>query len=223
MIYLPSIRAEPSQSGHSAGIHRTPARVRGEVSGRGAESCPDERSGETRAGSRRVLPRRHLSLGQRPRGSPSRTALRPAHGRLTASRPTPGPAVLRLAPGARPQRPAPETAATCGSCSAGSGEPRAAGVRGSGDRAERPHSPRVPGRGSCPQPLGISRALLLRLASRPAEICHLLSPRRKLAARKREPLQVLRSPVILPFWRPKLGCSPPRAAADALRCPLCSA
>lgn len=201
------IRAELSQVVTRREFTAPPARVRGD-----AGRFSGERSGETRAGSRRPLRPWHLSLRQRHGGSPAphRSVSRPA-------RPTPGPAC-------GPRGPA---AAAAGRL-AGRGPAVAAARRGEPRRRQQPAPRGEPGaagagRGPCPQALGISRALLPRPASRPAEICHLLAPHRKLAGGATSALSTLRSRLVLPFWRPKLGCSPPRAAEDALRCPLCSA
>lgn len=202
MTYLPSIRAELSQSGHSAGIHRTPCEGarRGFGGGWGcAERCTDERSGETRADSRRALPRRYLSLRQRHRGCPARTALQR---RLTARPPHAGP----RGPSCHPRSPA---AAAAGRLAlrggppweppgadspgdrgnlrlllripraAGSPVPRGSGGAGTARGGRTPHAWR--GGGPARSPRASPGRSLRRLASRLAEICHLLSPHRKLA------------------------------------------
>lgn len=172
-----------------------PARVHGEVSGGRGEV----RSGEVRGGAdwqpaspaaaafvakaatrRLSSPHRATAPSHSPpaprRAPPSRVSP-PVPGR-SGSWPACSPAARR---GSRRVRTAPETAATCASRSASRGPQGSPVPRGSGDGAGKPHSPRVAGRGPCPQPLGISRVLLLRLASRLAGICHLLSHHRKLA------------------------------------------
>lgn len=158
---------------------------------RGAERCTDERSRETQAGSRRALPRRQLSLRQRHRVRLPRTALQRS---LTARPPHAGPRGPACHP--RPQRQLagllsdrplwdPPGAGGPGDRSnlrfwlripraAGSPVPRSSGGAGTSRDNLAPHA----GWWSFPQPLAILRALLLRLASRLLEICHLLSPHR---------------------------------------------
>lgn len=221
VVYLPSTGAELSHSGHSAGIHRIPG-----------EGAREGFGGAARRGAlARGLGIRQLAVGERCRGRICRegsgTATALSAPRCSAvsqpARPTPRPAAPAAAAGRLARQPARWEPPGAGSLR----RPRhpvpfapcPAGLRGSGDRAGQPHSPKRGVAGPCPQPQGISRAHPLRLASLLAEICYLLSPHRELAGQVMSALSVIRSSLILPFWRPKLGCSPPGGAEDALQCP----